>query len=72
MDCSVAKYGEERYNEIRDEMKHMLTKVGWKKPFVANQMPVLPLSGWMGDNLIEKSTNGLVEGYGHLPDQGRA
>jgi elongation factor 1-alpha len=38
-------------------MKHMLTKVGWKKPFVANQMPVLPLSGWMGDNLIEKSTN---------------
>jgi elongation factor 1-alpha len=57
MDCSVAKYGEERYNEIRDEMKHMLTKVGWKKPFVANQMPVLPLSGWMGDNLIEKSTN---------------
>jgi len=57
MDCDVAGYKEDRYNEIRDEMKHMLKKVGWKKPFVEGQMPVLPLSGWMGDNLIEKSTN---------------
>merc|ERR1712167_169184 len=57
MDCDVAGYKEDRYNEIKDEMKHMLKKVGWKKPFVENQMPVLPLSGWIGDNLIEKSTN---------------
>ena len=27
MDCDVAGYKEERYNEIKDEMKHMLTKV---------------------------------------------
>jgi len=57
MDCDVAGYKEERYVEIRDEMKHMLKKVGWKKPFVDYQMPVIPLSGWMGDNLIAKSTN---------------
>jgi elongation factor 1-alpha len=57
MDCDVAKYGEPRYNEIRDEMQHMLKKVGWKKAFVDESLPVLPISGWMGDNLITKSTN---------------
>jgi len=36
-------------------MKHMLKKVGWKKAFVDEQMPILPISGWMGDNLIKKS-----------------
>merc|ERR1711935_67760 len=57
MDCDVAKYSEERYIEIRDEMKNMLTKVGWKKDFVANSVPVVPISGWMGDNLLKKSEN---------------
>jgi elongation factor 1-alpha len=57
MDCDVAKYGEARYTEIRDEMMHMLVKVGWKKKFVQEQLPVLPISGWMGDNLIKKSEN---------------
>merc|ERR1712118_621849 len=51
----VAKYSEERYVEIRDEMRNMLTKVGWKKDFVAKSVPVLPISGWMGDNLLKKS-----------------
>jgi elongation factor 1-alpha len=55
MDCDVAGYGEARYNEIRDEMKHMLLKVGWKKSFVNESLPILPISGWMGDNLITKS-----------------
>jgi elongation factor 1-alpha len=55
MDCDVAKYSEGRYTEIRDEMQHMLKKVGWKKDFVEKQMQVLPISGWMGDNLIKKS-----------------
>jgi len=57
MDCDVAKYSEERYNEIRDEMKNMLMKVGWKKDFVANSVPIIPISGWMGDNLLQKSEN---------------
>jgi len=38
-------------------MKNMLIKVGWKKDFVEKGVPVLPLSGWMGDNLLKKSTN---------------
>jgi len=59
MDCDVAKYTEERYTEIRDEMKHMLTKVGWKKAFVNGCLPILPISGWQGDNLIDiKGANG--------------
>ena len=57
MDCDTAGYKEERYNEIRDEMRNMLQKVGWKPDFVQKSVPVLPISGWMGDNLIAKTTN---------------
>jgi elongation factor 1-alpha len=57
MDSDVAGYKESRYNEIRDEMAHMLSKVGWKPDFVKKSVPILPISGWMGDNLIAKSTN---------------
>jgi elongation factor 1-alpha len=55
MDCDVALYKEARYNEIRDEMKSMLVKVGWPKGFVEKKVPVMPISGWMGDNLLTKS-----------------
>lgn len=55
MDCDVAGYGEARYTEIRDEMVHMLKKVGWKKDVIDKACPVMPISGWMGDNLIKKS-----------------
>ena len=57
MDSDVAGYKQARYEEIRDEMCHMLCKVGWKPDFVKASVPVLPISGWMGDNLITKSTN---------------
>jgi len=57
MDCDVAGYNESRYTEIRDEMQHMLIKSGWKKSFVMEGVPCLPISGWMGDNLITKSPN---------------
>ncbi|CAG9461885.1 unnamed protein product [Pedinophyceae sp. YPF-701] len=55
MDCDTAGYKEERYNEIRDEMRLMLKRVGWKPDFVEKQVPVIPISGWMGDNLIKQS-----------------
>jgi len=50
-------YKKERYDEVGGEMKSMLIKVGWKKDFVEKSVPVLPISGWMGDNLNQKSTN---------------
>jgi len=56
MDCDTAGYKKERYDEIYEEMNSMLVKVGWKKEFVKNCVPFMPLSGWMGDNLIAKST----------------
>merc|ERR1712182_130122 len=55
MDCDVAKYGKDRYEEIRNEIQNCLMKVGWKKDFVQKSVPVLPISGWMGDNLLKKS-----------------
>ena len=55
MDCDMAGYKQERYEEIRNEMKNMLIKVGWKKDYVEKCVPVLPISGWNGDNLLKKS-----------------
>ena len=57
MDSDTAGYKQDRYDEIKNEMQHMLTKVGWKKDFVEGSVPFLPISGWMGDNLIKKSEN---------------
>merc|ERR1719281_2108032 len=57
MDCDVAGYKQSRYDEIGNEMKSTLIKVGWKKDFVEKNTPVMPISGWMGDNLLKKSDN---------------
>ena len=57
MDTDTAGYKEERWKEVADEMKHMLIKVGWKDSFVDKSVPFVPISGWMGDNLIKKSDN---------------
>jgi elongation factor 1-alpha len=55
-DEKTANYKEERFKEICDEMKLMLTQVGWPKAFVDVCVPVLPISGFIGDNLLNKST----------------
>merc|ERR1712149_32848 len=39
MDTDVAGF-----NEISDEMRHMLVKVGWKDEFVKNSVPIIPIS----------------------------
>merc|ERR1712194_273312 len=52
-----AAYKQSRHGEIANEMKNMLVKVGWKKDAIEKNTPVLPISGWMGDNLLKKSTN---------------
>merc|ERR1712093_487775 len=58
MDTDTAgPYAKARYDEVGGEMKNMLIKVGWKKDFVEKSTPILPLSGWIGDNLLAKSTN---------------
>jgi elongation factor 1-alpha len=51
----TASYGKERYDEISAEMTRMLGQVGWKKDFVAGSVPMIPISGWHGDNLLNHS-----------------
>jgi len=53
MDDKSVKYAEERYKEIISEVQKMLTKIGFK----TKKIPFIPISGWIGDNLLEQSTN---------------
>lgn len=57
MDCDVAKYSKERYDEIKNEMVDMLIKVGWPRPLIEKGVVFLPISGYKGDNLLTKSEN---------------
>jgi elongation factor 1-alpha len=53
MDDSSVKYGEGRYSEIKSEVSIYLKKVGYKPM----KIPFVPISGWAGDNMVDKSTN---------------
>jgi len=53
MDNTEPKYSEARYKEIKSEVSGYLKKVGYKP---AN-IPFVPISGWHGDNMLEKSDN---------------
>jgi elongation factor 1-alpha len=50
-------FSEEKFNEIKEEVKHMLKSVGWNKKFVDESVPILPISGYRGDNLFKPSEN---------------
>ena len=43
---------EARFNEIRDEMKRILTRGGWPKKMVEGSIPILPICAFTGDNVI--------------------
>lgn len=51
MDDSSCDYSEERFNEIKKYMLEMLKKIGYK----TEKIPVIPISGWKGDNIKEPS-----------------
>jgi len=53
MDDSSVNYSQARYDEIKNELTIYLKKVGYN---VAN-IPFIPISGWVGDNMIEGSEN---------------
>jgi elongation factor 1-alpha len=52
MDDSTVNFSEERYKEIRAECSAFLKKVGYKPM----KIPFVPISGWSGENMTEKST----------------
>jgi elongation factor 1-alpha len=53
MDDKSVNYAESRYKEIKDELSLYLKKVGYNP----EKMEFIPISGWVGDNMIEKSDN---------------
>merc|ERR1711907_402624 len=53
MDAKGADYKEERYNEIKNEVSLYLKQVGYK----IENVPFIPISGWVGDNMLDKSEN---------------
>ena len=44
-------YSESRYNDIKEEVSGYLKKVGYKPA----KINFVPISGWVGDNMIERS-----------------
>lgn len=52
MDSTSPPYSEQRFNEIVENMKDFIKKVGYNP----DQVPFVPISGWIGDNMMEKST----------------
>merc|ERR1712141_241659 len=53
MDDTSVNYSQARYDEIKGELTIYLKKVGYN---VAN-IPFVTISGWVGDNMIDKSEN---------------
>jgi len=53
MDDKSVKYNKDRYQEIVNEMKKFLKTVGFKP----KKIPFIPISGWVGDNMLEPSKN---------------
>jgi elongation factor 1-alpha len=53
MDDKSVNWSQARYNEIKDEIKKFLGKCGYK----TDNMAFVPISGWLGDNMIERSNN---------------
>ena len=45
-------YSESRYNDIKEEVSGYLKKVGYKPA----KINFVPISGWVGDNMIDRST----------------
>jgi len=45
------EYSESRYNDIKEEVSGYLKKVGYKPAKIA----FVPISGWVGDNMIDRS-----------------
>jgi len=53
MDDKSVEFKEPRFKEITEEVSNYLKKVGYNPKTV----PFIPISGWHGDNMLEKSPN---------------
>jgi elongation factor 1-alpha len=53
MDDKSVNWGQDRYTEIQTEVSNFLKKIGYDP----TKIPFVPISGWLGDNMLERSTN---------------
>jgi len=53
MDDKSVNWSEKRFEEIKKEVSGYIKKVG----YAPKRVPFIPISGWLGDNMIEKSEN---------------
>jgi len=53
MDSTEPKYSEARFTEITKEVRAYVKKVGYNP----DSVPMIPISGFHGDNMLEQSTN---------------
>jgi len=53
MDDKSVNWAQSRYEEIQKEVQDYLKKVGYQ----VKNVPFVPISGWAGDNMLEKSSN---------------
>jgi elongation factor 1-alpha len=53
MDDKSVNWSEARFTEIQNEVKNFLKKIGYNP----DKIPFVPISGWLGDNMLERSTN---------------
>lgn len=49
----TCKWSKEKFVEARDEIKNILSRVGWPKKFVESSVPIIPYSGYYGENLTK-------------------
>jgi len=53
MDDKSVNFSEDRFTEIKNEVSNFIKKIGYNP----EKVPFVPISGWNGDNMLEKSTN---------------
>ncbi len=51
MDATKPPYSEERFKQVKAEVEKLLAMLGWK------DVPIIPISGYKGDNVMKKSEN---------------
>jgi len=51
MDDATVNYGQQRYDEVKDGITRLLRMVGYN----TSKVNFIPISGWMGDNLMKRS-----------------
>jgi elongation factor 1-alpha len=49
----AVNYDEKKFNEVKDQVTQLLQTLGYK----TDNIPTVPVSAYMGDNVVKKSTN---------------